>query len=245
MEKKNLIYGRHVVLEFLNKHQNMVKTIWTKDLSYLNSINLNKSKIQVIKSTDQKLEKMFDEHVNHQGIVAEIKEFNYTPFSELLDFVNQQEKSFILMLDQIHDSYNFGAIIRSAVLLGVDGIVILDRKQVQVNPTVVKTSSGTAYDIKISKVNNLSNAIGQLKDNNFWVYSTNLNSDSVDMRKVNFANKTVLVIGNEQKGVSSLVTKNSDVNIYIPSNKTIDSFNASVASSIICYEIANKLEKLS
>ncbi|MBY7704401.1 hypothetical protein JIY74_29650 [Vibrio harveyi] len=110
---------------------------------------------------------MFDEHVNHQGIVAEIKEFNYTPFSELLDFVNQQEKSFILMLDQIHDSYNFGAIIRSAVLLGVDGIVILDRKQVQVNPTVVKTSSGTAYDIKISKVNNLSNAISQLKDNNF------------------------------------------------------------------------------
>ncbi|MBY7704402.1 hypothetical protein JIY74_29655 [Vibrio harveyi] len=65
------------------------------------------------------------------------------------------------------------------------------------------------------------------------------------MRKVNFANKTVLVIGNEQKGVSNLVTKNSDVNIYIPSNKTIDSFNASVASSIICYEIANKLEKLS
>lgn len=245
MEKKNLIYGRHVVLEFLKKHESMVKTIWTKDLNYLKSFDLNKSKIQIIKSTDQKLEKMFDEHVNHQGIVAEIKEFNYTPFSELLDFVNQQEKSFILMLDQIHDSYNFGAIIRSAVLLGVDGIVILDRKQVQVNPTVVKTSSGTAYDIKISKVNNLSNAISQLKDNNFWVYSTNLNSDSVDMRKVNFANKTVLVIGNEQKGVSNLVTKNSDVNIYIPSNKTIDSFNASVASSIICYEIANKLEKLS
>ncbi|AEM68459.1 23S rRNA (guanosine(2251)-2'-O)-methyltransferase RlmB [Mycoplasma putrefaciens] len=241
---KNLIYGKHTILEFLEKHPKMLKTIWTKDLAYLKSFNLNDYKVQIIKTTEKNLDQMFDQTVNHQGMVAEIKEFNYTPFSELLTILKAQTTSLVLLLDQIHDPYNFGAIIRTAVLLGVDGIVILDRKQAQVNSGVLKTSSGTAYDLKISKVNNLTNAIKQLKDHGFWVYSTNLNNKSVDFRTVDFANKSVLVIGNEQKGVSDLVTKNSDLNIFIPSNKTIDSFNVSVASALICFQIATKLAKV-
>jgi len=113
------------------------------------------------------MEKMFDQKVNHQGYVAEIKEFNYTPFNELLAAINTQEKAIVLVLDQIHDPYNFGAIIRSAALLNVSYLIILDHKQVLVNPTVVKTSAGTAYDMIISKVNNLTNALEKLKEVGF------------------------------------------------------------------------------
>jgi len=117
----------------------------------------------IVASTNQKMEKMFEQKVNHQGYVAEVKEFNYTPFGELLNAINELEKAIVLVLDQIHDPYNFGAIIRSAVLLNVGYLVILDRKQVLINPMVVKTSAGTAYDLQICKVNNLANALEKLK----------------------------------------------------------------------------------
>ncbi|WP_434334489.1 23S rRNA (guanosine(2251)-2'-O)-methyltransferase RlmB [Mycoplasma capricolum subsp. capricolum] len=241
----NLIYGKHVIYELLKKHKNMVKEIWVKNLKLLDEFDLKNTKIKINVVSENKLDQLLKTNELHQGIIAQIKDFNYTPFDELINDLNTKEKSLVLVLDQIHDPYNFGAIIRSCSLLNVDGIIILDKKQVQVNSTVLKTSSGSAFDIKISKTNNLNNAIKILKNNGFWIYATNLNQNSTDMTKTQFANKTVVIIGNEQKGVSELLTKNSDFNIYVPSNKNIDSFNASVACSIICFWIANYLNKLS
>jgi 23S rRNA (guanosine2251-2'-O)-methyltransferase len=128
---------------------------------------INTLKINVIKSNDEELSKMFYDEVNHQGIVAEVKEYNYVPFSEAISKLKKKEVSIVLILDQIHDSYNFGAILRSASLLGVDQVIILDRKQVSVNSTVVKTSAGTVYDLSISKVTNLNNAIKELQQNGY------------------------------------------------------------------------------
>ncbi|QVK06753.1 23S rRNA (guanosine(2251)-2'-O)-methyltransferase RlmB [Mycoplasma mycoides] len=241
----NLIYGKHVVFELLKKHQNMVKEIWVKDLKILNEFDLKNTKIKINVVSENKLDQLLETQTQHQGIIAQIKDYNYTPFNQLINDLNTKEKSLVLILDQIHDPYNFGAIIRSCSLLNVDGIIILDKKQVQVNSTVLKTSSGSAFNIKISKTNNLNNAIKILKNNGFWIYATNLNQNSTDMTKIDFASKTAVIIGNEQKGVSELLTKNSDFNIYVPSNKNIDSFNASVACSIICFWIANYLNKLS
>ncbi|WP_026389412.1 23S rRNA (guanosine(2251)-2'-O)-methyltransferase RlmB [[Acholeplasma] multilocale] len=244
-EQLNLIYGRHAVEEFIQKHPKMIRRIWVRDTKYVDGISqIQEFKIPVKKADEIEIEKLFMEYVNHQGIVAEVKEYNYVPFKEAVEKLNQKENGLVMLLDQIQDPHNFGAILRSASLLGVDSVIILDRKQVLVNSTVVKTSAGTVYDLNITKVNNLSNAIKELQDNGFWVYSTNLNKDSVDVRKVDFANKSVIVIGNEQKGVSDLVTKNSDMNIFIPSTKTIDSFNASVAAALVLYEVANKIGKL-
>lgn len=241
----NLIYGRHAIEEFFKKHPKMMKKIWVKDRALLKGFtNINDYNIQTIFSDEETISKMFKEPVNHQGMVCEVKEYNYVPFSEAINKNKDKESVLTLILDQIHDPYNFGAIIRSASLLGVDHIVILDRKQAQVNSTVVKTSAGTVYDLMISKVANLNNAIRDLKENGFWIYASNLNSESVDIRKVDFANKTVLIVGNEQKGVSDLITKNSDLNVHIPSNKNIDSFNVSVASALMLYEIANKISKI-
>ncbi|AUF83887.1 23S rRNA (guanosine(2251)-2'-O)-methyltransferase RlmB [Mesoplasma syrphidae] len=245
MEQLNLIYGKHAIEEFAQKHPKMIRKIWVKDFKYIEKFtNLEEFGIKVIKSNDEQLNKMFYEEVNHQGIVAEVKEYNYVPFAQALENLKDKSTAIVLLLDQIHDSHNFGAILRSASLLGIEQVVILDRKQVSVNSTVVKTSAGTVYDLSISKVSNLNNAIREFQQHGFWVYSTNINKHSVDIRKVDFAQKTVLVIGNEQKGVSDLITKNSDMNIFIPSTKIIDSFNASVAAAIAMFEIANKIGKL-
>jgi len=240
---KNLIYGKHAVLSFLTNQPKMIIKVYTSHYDELiksTTIDVNK----VIRSTNDKMAKMFDDDVNHQGYVAEVKEYNYLPFNEMVESLKNSEKELVLVLDQIHDPYNFGAIIRSAALSNVKNIIILDRKQVMVNQTVVKTSSGTVYNVKISKVPNLSNAIKKLKEVDFWVYASNLNTKAKSLREIEFAKKTVLIIGNEQKGISNLLTENSDINVYIPSTKIIDSYNASVAAGILMYEISTQLKLL-
>ncbi|ATZ17697.1 23S rRNA (guanosine(2251)-2'-O)-methyltransferase RlmB [Mesoplasma melaleucae] len=241
MENLSLIYGKHAVNEFIKNHSNLIKKIYVSNNFKVESSEFD---FTVIHTDIKKIEAMVGVEVNHQGVVAEVKEFNYKPFGEALNELNNEGPKLVLILDQIQDPYNFGAIIRSSSLLGVDQIVILDHKQVFVNSTVVKTSAGIVYDMKISKVTNLSNAIKDLQKNGFWIYSTHLNSESNDMRKVDFANKTAIVIGNEHKGVSELVMKNSDMNVYIPSTNTIDSYNANVATSLILYHVANYIGKL-
>ncbi|ASZ08849.1 23S rRNA (guanosine(2251)-2'-O)-methyltransferase RlmB [Mesoplasma chauliocola] len=241
MENLDLIYGRHAVNEFIKKHPNLVKRVW---ISSDFKIDIDQHFFKIIHTDNKEIQSLIGIEANHQGVVAEVKEFNYKPFGESLNELKDLESGLVLILDQIQDPYNFGAIIRSASLLGVDSILILDHKQVLVNSTVVKTSAGTVYDMKISKVTNISNAIKDLQKNGFWIYSTHLNSDSIDMRKVDFANKTAIIIGNEHKGVSELVMKNSDMNVFIPSSNTIDSYNASVATSLILYHVANYIGKL-
>ncbi|ATZ20617.1 23S rRNA (guanosine(2251)-2'-O)-methyltransferase RlmB [Mesoplasma coleopterae] len=241
MENLSLIYGKHAVKEFIKKHPNLIKKIYVSSDFKIDKLN---HEFQILKVDLKKIENLVGNEVNHQGVVAEVKEFNYKPFGEVLKEMADDEPKLVLILDQIQDPYNFGAIIRSSSLLGVDQIVILDHKQVFVNSTVVKTSAGTVYDMNISKVTNLSNAIKDLQKKGFWIYSTHLNSESCDMRKVDFANKTAIVIGNEHKGVSELVMKNSDMNVFIPSTNTIDSYNANVATSLILFHVANYIGKL-
>ncbi|ATZ16859.1 23S rRNA (guanosine2251-2'-O)-methyltransferase [Williamsoniiplasma luminosum] len=241
--KPNLIYGKHAVEEFLNKHPKMIKFIYVKNINEFDgNNNINEFNIKVIKKNEIDLNKMFDEVVNHQNVIAEVKEYNYKPFGEIKNSFAKRDKDLILILDQIHDPYNFGAIIRSATLLGVKNIVIMDHKQVMVTPTVVKTSAGSVYDLEISKVSNLNNVIAELKKQGYWIYSSNLNKNAQDIRDVDFAQKTALIIGNEQYGVSDLLTKNSDLNIFIPSTKIIDSYNVSVATGILLYEIGKKIK---
>lgn len=242
MMPRNLIYGKHAVEEFINRHPKMIKQVWTSHYEELLQLQPNLDHQLVFNSTNQKMEEMFDQPVNHQGYVAEIKEFNYTPFNELLAEVIKKDQAIILVLDQIHDPYNFGAIIRSAVLLKVDYLVILDHKQVAVNPTVVKTSAGTAFDLQISRVNNLTNALTKLKESGFWIYASNLNQASLDARTVDFHQKSALIIGNEEKGIGEKITKNADVNVFLPSSQKIDSYNASVAAALLMFIISNQIK---
>ena len=149
---------------------------------------------------------------NHQGIIIDMEDYQYTPFSKILE----KEYDKILILDHILDPHNFGAIIRTAVASGFNAIIIPNDRQVLVNSTVVKTSVGAVFDIDIVLVTNLNNTIKILKDNN---------------------GKVCLIIGNEEKGISRLVKESCDFLITIPISPKIDSLNASVAAGILMYEV--------
>ncbi|AXK50708.1 23S rRNA (guanosine(2251)-2'-O)-methyltransferase RlmB [Spiroplasma alleghenense] len=239
----NYIYGKNAVTEFVENFPDRVVRVFVT--SSENASNL-KGKVKEIKIVEKEyLDKILNtKNLTHQNIVLEYKQFNYRPFKELSTKNKDNSRAFYLILDQIHDPYNFGAIIRSAVLMGVDAIIILDHRQVEVTPTVIKASGGTAFYIDICRVTNLANAIKLLKEEGFWIYSSNLNEESQEFSKVSFDTKTTLILGNENKGVGDKITKISDVNIHIPTLKVIDSLNVSVAAGILIFNIARQLQKI-
>ena len=164
---------------------------------------------------------------NHQGIVVDIYEYEY---KELTDCLNDE---FVVMLDHLEDPHNFGAIIRTCECAGIKHIIIPKDRSVRVNETVIKVSSGAISYVDIIMVSNLSNAINKLKDNNFFVYGADM--DGTDYTKGNFEGKKVLVIGNEGKGISPIVSENCDEIISIPMEGNINSLNASVSAGILIY----------
>jgi len=141
-----------------------------------------------------------------------------------------------LILDHIQDPQNLGAIIRSANVLGVDGVIIPKDRSASVTPSVIKASSGATNYVPIVKVVNLSRTIRELKDVGLWVVGADVNSKRFlqddDFRNMNLA----LVIGNEGKGLSKLIKNQCDFLVSIPNYGNIDSLNASVAAGIMIYE---------
>ena len=153
------------------------------------------------------------------------------------DFISSLEDGrdyLVLMLDGITDPHNLGAILRSADQFGADLVVIPERRSVQANETVVKVSSGAAQYVPLAVVTNLTRALEKLKDNGFWVYAADMNGSSSYEEK--FSPRSVLVMGSEGSGISSLVRKNSDYVVSIPMRGHIDSLNVSVAAGILMYQ---------
>lgn len=173
----------------------------------------------------------------HQNLVLEIcKPKNYLLNSITLKSL-KNKFPFLLILDQIYDPHNFGAILRTCDLFNIDGVIILNKRQVDINSTVIKTSSGSSNYVPICRVNNLYNAIEYLKKMGFWIYSTSLITKAYNVNKLKYNNPICLIIGSEGTGISTKLLKNSDFNIYIPTVGHIKSLNVSVASAILIYQI--------
>ena len=170
---------------------------------------------------------------NHQGIIIDVGEYEYVDLDDIIS-----DNGFIVILDHLEDTHNFGAIIRTCLAAGVDGIIIPKDRSVSVNSTVMKTSVGAALNMKICMVTNLNQTIKYLKDKNYWIYSSDMNGDVYS--NVKYDGNVALVIGNEGKGVSELVKKSSDFIVSIPMSSKIESLNASVATGIIVYEIVRQ-----
>ena len=152
--------------------------------------------------------------------------------------LGEDDGALVLMLDGITDPHNLGAILRSADQFGVDLVIIPERRSVQANETVVKVSSGAAQYVPISVVTNLTRAITTLKDNGFWVYGADMAGES--SYTIEFARRSVIVMGSEGDGMSQLVRKNCDYIASIPMRGHIDSLNVSVAAGILLYEVRRK-----
>ncbi len=219
-----LVCGKNVLKETpVNKIHKVYLKEGFKDQEILNYLKERKLKYEFVPIT--RLNKMVSEH--HQGVVIDIDDYSYYKLEDVL------EENFLVCLDHLEDPHNLGAIIRTCECAGVKGIIIPKDRSVRVNETVMKMSAGAINNVKVVLVSNLSEALKKLQKNMFFVYTADM--DGMDYRGVDYADKRVLVIGAEGKGVSDLVRKVSDEVISIPMYGKINSLNASVSAAILIY----------
>lgn len=197
-----------------------------KDKEIIQKIKENKLKYIV---TDSKIMDRMMPH--NQGIIMEIDDYSYGTLDDI------KNDSLVLMLDHLEDPHNFGAIIRTCEAKGIKSIIIPKDRGVTVNETVMKTSSGALNHVNIIMVTNLVNAINKLKDQGYFIYAADM--DGKDYKSVDYADKVVLIIGNEGNGISNIIKNNSDEVISIPMKGVVNSLNASVAAAILIYGIGD------
>ena len=172
-----------------------------------------------------------------EDVITFLNDTKVISFDKFLLYAKQLKKSIILILDSIQNPHNFGAIIRSAEIFCVDAIICKNNMQVKVNDYVKKTSLGADERINIFYVNNLSNAIRKLKEVGYWIYASAIDNKANFVSNTKFDNKTALIVGNENIGISKLLKDNSDMLVRIKMYGKTQSLNVSVATGIILYEI--------
>ena len=179
------------------------------------------------------------EHKSSQGISARVILPNLTLDAFLVKLKDVSGPPLILALDSIQDPHNLGAIIRSAVAAGVNGIILPKDRSASITGTVIKISAGSVFHIDICRVANLVSSFKLLKKNGIWIFGTTKDA----AQPIYDADLTVpacLVIGSEGKGLRPLVANHCDLNIAIPMHSSLDSLNASVAAGIILFEIVRQ-----
>ena len=237
------VEGRNSVTELIKSGKDINKLYVQKGEKH-GSINeiikLAKQNKVVITELDRaKLDQMSESH-NHQGVIAIVPPYEYCDVDEILEYAKSKNESpFILILDGIEDPHNLGSIIRTAECSGVHGIIIPKRRSVQVNATVNKTSAGAAQYVKVARVNNLTETIKYLKENDVWIYGTDIEGKCY-YNEQKYNGGAAIVIGSEGFGMSRLVKENCDFLVKIPMVGKINSLNASVSAGILMYEVFNQ-----
>lgn len=226
-----IVFGKNVAKEIISTNIKINKVYLARQFNEKEIIDyLNKNNIRIEYMDKNIMDKKY--RGNHQGIVLDIEDYKYY---KLEDAYNSD---FIVMLDHLEDPHNFGAIIRTCEAAGVDYIIIPKNRSVEINSTVMKVSVGALNNMKIIETNSLSTAIDKLKENGFWIYTTDM--DGENYTDIEYDKKTVLVIGAEGTGVSRLVQEKSDFVVSIPMTGKINSLNASVAAAIVIYEVVRQ-----
>lgn len=181
----------------------------------------------------------FSETGSHQGVIAQVAAYEYSTVEDILAKAREKgEAPFIVLLDNIEDPHNLGAIIRTANLAGAHGVIIPKRRAAGLTATVAKTSAGALNYTPVAKVTNIGQTIEELKKEGIWFVCADMGGES--MYKLNLNGPIGLVIGNEGEGVSRLVREKCDFIASIPMKGDIDSLNASVAAGVLAYEIVRQ-----
>jgi len=175
----------------------------------------------------------------HQGVVAFCEPYAYAPIDELIGQQTGDVPPTILILDELTDPQNLGALIRTAHCLGVRGVIIPENRSVSVNATVIKASAGAAHWLPIAREVNLVRAIAYLKERGFWIYGAEA-GDGTELEKFADSGPVGLVLGSEGQGLRPLIKKQCDYMISIPMAGKVGSLNVSVAAGIILYEMMSK-----
>ena len=218
------VYGKNSFFEALDNHRIVMayvlndKAIKDRDIPY--------------KVVDRKTLDRMSKSGNHQGYLAEVKEFRMSTVDEMI----RDHHGLIVMLDGIQDVHNLGAIIRTCECAGVDGVIYKSHNAVKVNDTVAKVASGALEYMKVAEVGNLVNTIKKLKEKGYWIVGSDGSADKL-YTELDYDMNTVLVIGSEGKGMSRLVREECDFIVKLPMKGHVTSLNASVAAGILIYNI--------
>ena len=238
----NLVVGRNAVIELIKSGreiENILVAKGEREGSVSKIIALAKDRGIVIKNVDRKKLDFISANANHQGVAANVPAHEYSTVDDILELAKSKgEAPFIIICDEIEDSHNLGAIIRTAEACGVHGIIIPKRRNVGLNFIVAKTSCGALEYVKVARVSNLNSTIDRLKKENIWVYAADM--DGQLWSKTDFSGGVALVVGNEGKGISAHIKANCDVTVSLPMKGRVNSLNASVAAGIIMYEISRQ-----
>lgn len=234
MKDINLIYGKNPVIEAI-RAKKVIKVFAVNNFNdqKINSL-IKENHLNVTYISNNEMDKMCDGV--HQGIAAELKAYQTVALEEIINKAKKKEKKIIVMLDNISDPHNLGAILRSADVFEASGIVLPKHNSVTLNATVAKTSAGAINYVPVAVVNNLNQAIKTLKEEGYWIVATD-GSAEISYSSLKYDFPVVVVIGSEGKGVSPLVLKNSDYIVKIPQFGHVNSLNASVAAGILLAEV--------
>ena len=186
----------------------------------------------------ERLDQLSETHA-HQGVIAQVAAYDYSTVDEILARAEEKgEAPFLIILDNVEDPHNLGAIIRTANLAGAHGVIIPKRRAVGLTATVARTSAGALNYTPVAKVTNLSATIEELKEKGMWFVCADMGGTT--MYDLNLKGPIGLVIGNEGEGVGRLVKEKCDMVASIPMKGDIDSLNASVAAGVLAYEIVRQ-----
>lgn len=238
--KDTYIVGRNPVIEALKAEKEIDKIFILKGErqgSIKKIIGMAKEKNIIIQEVDKvKLDNIAQGNA-HQGVALLSTGYTYFDLEDILkDAKEKNEDPFIIILDEIEDPHNLGAVVRTAECAGVHGIIIPKRRAAAVNATVYKSSAGAVEHIKIAQVTNISNTIAELKEKGLWIYGADIKGEA-NYYQSNLNGPIALVIGNEGKGISRLVKEKCDVLVNIPMKGSINSLNASASAAILIYEV--------
>lgn len=238
--KKEIIYGIHPVVEALSAGRRKFFEIYVaKGKTFQNFSKIQKLGIargvSIKRAEKADLDTMADTR-QHQGICASVSQYPFTDFYSLIANIKALDTPpFLLLLDNIQDPHNFGAIIRTALCAGVNGIIIPKDRAAPPTPSVSKGSAGALEYALIARVTNMIVAIQTLKKHGLWFFGLDMNGDK-SVFEADLSGGIALIIGGEDKGIRPLVKKECDFLISIPQEGEITSLNASAAGAVALYE---------
>ena len=230
------VYGKNVVKQML-KDRSGIKTIWLAAEDREIASLASKSNITVKKTDRKALTKMTGTD-RHQGIAALIEDYKLYTVDEIISSVPEGQYGLIIMLDELEDPHNLGAVLRSADAIGATGVIFKKTHAFGLTPTVAKVSAGAIDTVRCAAVTNLSRTLDDLKKKGYWAVGADM--DGQDYRTLNYDFNTVLIIGNEGKGISRLLSEKCDYIVSLPMVGKISSLNASVSAGILMYSIYDK-----
>lgn len=239
-DSKDLIEGRRAVAEALSRKLPLKQAYVAASTSRERDRNLTEI-VKLLESAHVPIEYVprerldgLSSHGAHQGIVVRAQPFTYTELSEIIDRADG-ENALVVVLDHVTDEGNFGAIVRSAEVVGAAGVVIPKARSVRVGTAAYKTSAGAVLHMPIAQVANLSKALEQLKQAGFWVVGSTEHASSAVWERP-FPTRCALVMGSEGEGISRLVLEKCDLTFRLPQRGRVESLNVAQAATVMCYE---------